>query len=162
MSLALHVQTLGRGPGRSRALTDDEAADAMRVMLQGDAAPEAVGALLMLLRMKGETADEIAGFSRAAQAGCRICQPPIWTGRAMQRAARAEHRGFYAPPGRWLMRGTACCCMAGTGQTRKFVQVWQRLASASRPILIMRRPCWTQTVLPICRWKPSILRCFGF
>ena len=69
MSLALHVQTLGRGPGRSRALTEDEAADAMRLMLQGDSAPEAVGALLMLLRMKGETAEEIAGFARAAQAG---------------------------------------------------------------------------------------------
>ena len=138
MTLAEHVRTLGRGPGRSRSLTQDEAADAMRLMLQGDAAPEAVGALLMLLRMKGETAEEIAGF------------------------ARAEHRGFYALPGWWLMRGTACCCMAGPGQTRKCAQVWQRLASASRPIPIMRRPCWTQTVLPICRWKPFILRCFGF
>lgn len=66
MSLAGHVRTLGRGPGRSRSLTADEAADAMALMLEG-AAPEAVGALLMLLRMKGETADEIAGFARAAQ-----------------------------------------------------------------------------------------------
>jgi len=67
MSLAAHVATLGRGPGRSRSLTEDEAADAMRLMLEG-AAPEAVGALLMLLRMKGETAEEIAGLARAAQA----------------------------------------------------------------------------------------------
>jgi len=35
-------------------------------MLSGDAAPEAIGAVLMLLRMKGETADEIAGFADAA------------------------------------------------------------------------------------------------
>lgn len=34
----------------------------MRLMLDG-AAPEAVGALLMLLRMKGETSDEIAGLA---------------------------------------------------------------------------------------------------
>lgn len=67
MTLAEHVRTLGRGPGRSRSLTLDEAADAMRIMLSGAAAPEAVGALLMLLRMKGETADEIAGFAQAAQ-----------------------------------------------------------------------------------------------
>lgn len=67
MSLAEHVRILGRGPGRSRSLTRDEAADAMRLMLSCDAAPEAIGALLMLLRMKGETADEIAGFSGAAQ-----------------------------------------------------------------------------------------------
>lgn len=67
MSLSAHVRTLGRGPGRSRSLTEDEAAEAMTLMLEG-AAPEAVGALLMLLRMKGETAPEIAGLARAAQA----------------------------------------------------------------------------------------------
>jgi len=66
MTLADHVRTLGRGPGRSRSLTEAEAQEAMRFMLSG-AAPEAVGALLMLLRMKGETAEEIAGFARAAQ-----------------------------------------------------------------------------------------------
>lgn len=68
MSLSKHVQTLGRGQGRSRSLTHDEAYDAMRLMLCDDTPPEAVGALLMLLRMKGETAEEIAGFAAAAQA----------------------------------------------------------------------------------------------
>lgn len=68
MSLSDHVRTLGRGPGRSRSLTEDEAYEAMTQMLSEEVAPEAVGALLMLLRMKGETADEIAGLSRAAQA----------------------------------------------------------------------------------------------
>ena len=67
MSLADHVKTLGRGPGRSRALTQEEAVSAMRLMLRPDAAPEAVGAVLMLLRMKGETPEEIAGFAQAAQ-----------------------------------------------------------------------------------------------
>ena len=67
MTLADHVRTLGRGPGRSRSLTGDEAHEAMRIMLSGDAAPEATGALLMLMRMKGETADEIAGFASAAR-----------------------------------------------------------------------------------------------
>ncbi|MBF9060780.1 glycosyl transferase family protein [Rhodobacterales bacterium HKCCSP123] len=70
MSLAAHVATLGRGPGRSRSLTREEAAEAMAAMLSGEAAPEAVGALLMLLRMKGETAAEIAGLAGAAQAAC--------------------------------------------------------------------------------------------
>ncbi len=73
MTLSDHVRTLGRGPGRSRSLTRPEAEDAMRLMLSGDAAPEAVGALLMLLRMKGEVADEIAGFAAAAQAA----MPPL-------------------------------------------------------------------------------------
>ena len=66
MTLAPFVQTLGRGPGRSRSLTQAEAHAAMTVMLSGRAAPEAIGAILMLLRMKGETADEIAGFAAAA------------------------------------------------------------------------------------------------
>lgn len=65
MTLAPHVRTLGRGPGRSRSLTRDESYDAMRIILSGQAAPESVGALLMLLRMKGEVADEIAGFTQA-------------------------------------------------------------------------------------------------
>jgi len=66
MTLMDHVRTLGRGPGRARSLTEEEAQDAMACMLSMDAAPEAVGALLMLLRMKGETPEEIAGFARAA------------------------------------------------------------------------------------------------
>lgn len=68
MSLAPFVQTLGRGPGRARSLTLDEARDAMAVMLADGADREAVGAILMLLRMKGEVADEVAGFAEAAQA----------------------------------------------------------------------------------------------
>ena len=76
MSLATHVQTLGRGPGRSRSLTKAEARDAMEIMLSGAAAPEAVGALLMLLRMKGETADEIAGLAAGA-AGQVSALPPV-------------------------------------------------------------------------------------
>ena len=72
MSFADHVRTLGCGPGRSRSLTKDEAHDAMHLMLSGEAAPEAVGALLMLLRMKGETAAEIAGLARAAQASAPV------------------------------------------------------------------------------------------
>lgn len=76
MNLFEHVRILGRGPGRSRSLTQDEARDAMHLMLSGKAAPEAVGALLMLLRMKGETAEEIAGFAEAAgQTGPSL--PPV-------------------------------------------------------------------------------------
>lgn len=67
MTLADHVRTLGRGPGRSRSLTTEEACDAMRQMLTTKADSAATGAILMLLRMKGETAEEIAGFTRAAQ-----------------------------------------------------------------------------------------------
>jgi len=64
---ATYVATLGRGPGRSRALTRAEAADAMRVLLAGEADPIQVGAFLMLLRYRGEDAEEICGLVDAAR-----------------------------------------------------------------------------------------------
>ncbi|MFD2175878.1 glycosyl transferase family protein [Rhodobacter lacus] len=75
MSLAAYVHALGRGPGRSRALTQDEARDAMTQIIAGTAAPEAVGALLMLMRYRGETAPEIAGCAEALRASL-----PLWPG----------------------------------------------------------------------------------
>lgn len=65
------VATLGRGPGRSRALTRPEAAEAMALLLAGAPAPEQVGAFLMLLRYRGEDPDEIAGLVEGARAETR-------------------------------------------------------------------------------------------
>lgn len=65
MTLAPFVQIIARGKGRARAMTLDEAKEAMQCILRGDAAPEAVGALLMVMRLRGETAEEIAGFTAA-------------------------------------------------------------------------------------------------
>lgn len=44
-------------------LTHDEAKAAMNVIMDGEATPAQIGSLLTALRMKGETADEIAGFA---------------------------------------------------------------------------------------------------
>jgi anthranilate phosphoribosyltransferase len=67
-ALAPYVRILGRGPGRSRSLTRAESGAAMALMLSGEAAPEAVGALLMLMRYRHETPEELAGFVDAARA----------------------------------------------------------------------------------------------
>ncbi|HEY7893486.1 MAG TPA: anthranilate phosphoribosyltransferase [Gemmatimonadaceae bacterium] len=50
------------------ALTEDETAAAFDVIMRGDARPSQVGALLMALRVKGETPAEIAGAARALRA----------------------------------------------------------------------------------------------
>ncbi len=65
MSIAPFVRVVARGAGRARPLTLPEAQEAMSLILQGEAAPEAIGALLMVLRLRGETPEEIAGFTAA-------------------------------------------------------------------------------------------------
>ena len=62
------VRILGRGPGKSRSLTRDEARTALGMVLRGEATREQIGAMLMLLRYRGEAHDEMAGLVEAAQA----------------------------------------------------------------------------------------------
>ena len=68
MTLAPYVRIVAQGKGRARSMTMEEAQAAMTEILTGDPAPEAVGALLMVLRLRGETVDEIAGFVSSLRA----------------------------------------------------------------------------------------------
>ncbi len=63
-----YIAALGRGPGKSRALTRDEARDAFGMVLRGEADPHQIGAFLMLLRFRGEDVPEIAGMVEAFRA----------------------------------------------------------------------------------------------
>jgi anthranilate phosphoribosyltransferase len=47
------------------SLSESLAADVFRVVMRGDATPARIGGLLLALRVKGETADELAGAARA-------------------------------------------------------------------------------------------------
>ena len=49
-------------------LSSEEAQEAMRVILAGQASQPQLAAFLMAMRMKGETADELVGFARAMRA----------------------------------------------------------------------------------------------
>ena len=49
-----------------QALSTDEAAEAMRVIMSGEASPGQIGGFLMALRTKGETVDELEGLSKTA------------------------------------------------------------------------------------------------
>jgi anthranilate phosphoribosyltransferase len=62
---AQYVRILARGPGRSRAMTFDEARAAMRMIAAGDVEPIQLGAMLMLMRYRQESSEELAGFVAA-------------------------------------------------------------------------------------------------
>jgi len=64
---ARFVRVLARGPGRARALSRSEAREAFAMMLDGQADPHQIGAFLMLLRFRGEEAEELAGLVDAAR-----------------------------------------------------------------------------------------------
>ncbi|MFV2055235.1 MAG: glycosyl transferase family protein [Thiohalomonadales bacterium] len=66
------VRILGKGKNGSRPLTEEEAAEAMTMILAGQVEPEQLGAFLMLMRVKEETAEEVAGFVRACRESFNI------------------------------------------------------------------------------------------
>ena len=51
-----------------QSLTDEQTAEVFGIVMSGEATPAQIGALLMGLRAKGETADELAGAARALRA----------------------------------------------------------------------------------------------
>jgi anthranilate phosphoribosyltransferase len=59
-----------------RDLSEAEAAVAMEEIMEGRATPALLGAFLVALRMKGETAEEVAGFARTMRAKALRVEPP--------------------------------------------------------------------------------------
>lgn len=61
------IKILGKGKKGARPLTQDEAYRAMQMILAEQVEPIQLGAFLMLMRVKEETAEELAGFVQAAR-----------------------------------------------------------------------------------------------
>jgi len=61
------IRILGKGKKGSRPLTQDEAYHAMKMIMADDVLPIQLGAFLMLMRVKEETPEELAGFVLAAR-----------------------------------------------------------------------------------------------
>ena len=66
------VRILGKGKSGSRSLSRAEAREAFSMILEGRVEPVQLGAFLMLLRVKEETGEELAGFVEA----CRAAMSP--------------------------------------------------------------------------------------
>ncbi len=61
------VRILGKGKRGSRSFTQQEAYDAMQMILNNEVEDLQLGAFLMLLRVKEETVDELTGFVQAVK-----------------------------------------------------------------------------------------------
>jgi len=62
---AQYVRILGKGRNGARALTRGEARTAMEMISRYDVLPEQLGAFLMLMRVKEESPEEVAGMAEA-------------------------------------------------------------------------------------------------
>ncbi len=72
---AKYVRILGKGKTGSRSLSFEEAYDAFAMILRGEVLDVQLGAFLMLLRVKEESVDELAGFVQATRD--QITFPPL-------------------------------------------------------------------------------------
>jgi anthranilate phosphoribosyltransferase len=72
---AQFVRILGKGKRGARGLTREEAREAMGMLLDDKVEDTQLGAFLMLLRHKEESAEELAGFTEAIRP--RLCAPAI-------------------------------------------------------------------------------------
>jgi anthranilate phosphoribosyltransferase len=68
MSISQYIKEIGRGPRGARPLDRAQAADLMGQVLDGSITDLELGAFCLAMRIKGETADEMAGFLDAAHA----------------------------------------------------------------------------------------------
>lgn len=64
---AQYVRILGRGKRSGRPFTEDEAYQAMTMILKGEVEDIQLGAFLLLIRVREETTEELTGFTRAAR-----------------------------------------------------------------------------------------------
>jgi hypothetical protein len=114
--------------GNGQALTIGEAERAFDIMTSGNATPSQVGAFLMGLKVRGETADELAGGARALRAKVQRVHAPdgaidiVGTG--------GDHHGTYniSSCSAWWWPARACPSPS--------------TATAPSPRARARRTCW--------------------
>ncbi|MCE0914725.1 glycosyl transferase family protein [Pseudomonas sp. NMI760_13] len=99
------VRILGKGKRGARGLTREEARAAMTLLLEGKVEDTQLGAFLMLLRHREESAEELAGFTEALRAHLqapRIAVDLDWP----SYAGKKRHLPWYL---------LAAKCLAGNG-----------------------------------------------
>ncbi|AVR98469.1 DNA-binding protein YbiB [Pseudoduganella armeniaca] len=70
------IKEIGRGQKGARSMSRDDAHNLYRAMLEGRVSDLELGAILLAMRIKGESVDELAGFLDAAEASFTPLRAP--------------------------------------------------------------------------------------
>jgi len=73
---ARFIKEIGRGKDGARSMTRDDARDLYQAMLDGRVSDLELGGILLAMRIKGESVEEIAGFLDAAEASFEALNAP--------------------------------------------------------------------------------------
>lgn len=114
-----YIKLIGKGQKSSKTLTREQAYQAMSMVLDGKVSQDQRGAFLMLLRLREETAEEIAGFTDACRE--RVIELPT------QQAIDLDI-GCYAGKRRhlpWYLLAVACLVKAGYRVFLHGTKEWQ-------------------------------------
>ncbi len=128
------VATLGRGQGRSRGLTREEAREAFAIALSGGADPYQLGAFLMLLRYRGEDADEISGLVEAARAAIGPFAGEVDLDWPSYGSGKTRGAPWFLLSALALARSGVRVLMHGTNEFTGGITVERGLAALGRPV----------------------------
>jgi anthranilate phosphoribosyltransferase len=102
-----YIKLIGKGKNAGKYLTIDQAYSAFDILLKGQAQPEQIGAFLMLLRVREESAEELAGFIKSTREH---------TPTAIQQINADLDMGCYAGKRRhlpWFLLAMLCLAQSG-------------------------------------------------
>jgi len=105
------IKTVGTGVRGSRALTFDEAREAMAALLAGEVSDSQAGAFLVAMRIKGEQPDELAGMAQAMREAAPRARADI--GRPLVACSGAYDGTADAPHLSLAVGAAAASCGAG-------------------------------------------------
>jgi len=166
-----YVQALGRGPGRSRTLSRDEAADALGLLLEeGAVDPHQAGAFLMLLRYRGEDEDELAGLVDAARRAVGAAPPvdrPVDLDWPSYGAGRTREAPWFLLAAVALAAAGLRIAMHGSNEFQAGISVAEGLAALGHPAARDRAEAEAQLAatgfayLPLAALSPALDRLLG-
>lgn len=114
--LSLLIKHVGRGARLAKALPYAEARAAMEYIVSGAADPVQIGGFLIAMRMKSETAEELAGFTEALRGASHLDLPSATVDVDLHGDGRAGRPSV----------GIAAACIAATFGVRTLLRGWFR------------------------------------